>query len=223
MRGGQRVDVADQVERRLDVSARPERVHLASKDVRERGLEHACRLERLRQFSQRAVKLDDLGAQVVEASGDHLARPAVDVLGDLRAGQTDVGRQSDEVLDRPIVKVVPEPQQPPLAGIDERALACRVPFEQHVALEHGGEDGPCLLQEDESSIAAVGARPGDERRIRLLPPLDGHAVDPAALADASVGDAFERRLRDVADTACGLGVADVDEAAELSERPCAPE
>ena len=121
------------------------------------------------------------------------------------------------------MKVVPEPQQPSLTGIDESALARGVSFEQHVALENGGEDRPGLLQEDESPLAAIGARPADESRVRLLPALDGHAVDPAALADASVGNSFERRLCDVADTACGLGVADVDEAAELSERPCAPE
>src|SRR5205085_6228091 len=73
------------------------------------------------------------------------------------------------------------------------------------------------------SPAAIGTRPGDERGIRLLPPLDGDAVDPAALVDASVRNALECRLGDVADTARGLGVADMDEAAELAERPRAPE
>src|SRR5205823_11785801 len=61
------------------------------------------------------------------------------------------------------------------------------------------------------------------RRVRLLPPFDGDAVDPAALADASVRNAFERRLGDVADAARGLGVAHVDETAQLDERPTAPE
>ena len=120
------------------------------------------------------------------------------------------------------MKVIPEPEEPPFAGIDERALARGVPFEQHVALEHGGEDCPRLLQKDQRPVAAIGTRPGDERRVRLLPPLDGHAMDPTAFADASVRNAFERRLGDVADAACRLGIAYVDEAAELSERPSAP-
>ena len=58
-------------------------VILASEDVGEGALEHACWLERLRQLPQRAVELDDLGAEVVEAPGHHLACPAVYVLGNL--------------------------------------------------------------------------------------------------------------------------------------------
>src|SRR5207248_166100 len=102
-------------------------------------------------------------------------------------------------------------------------LACGVSFEQHVALEHGREDGPCLLQEDESLCATIGTRPGDECRVRLLPALDGHAVDPAALPDAAVRNPVERGLRDVADAAGRLGVAYMDKAAKLFERPSAPE
>jgi hypothetical protein len=60
-----------------------------------------------------------------------------------------VGGKSDEILERPIVEVEAEAKEAPLAGLDERALALRIPLEQHVALEHGGEQSRRLLEEGE--------------------------------------------------------------------------
>ena len=49
-----------------------------------------------------------------------------------------VGERED-VLDRAVVEIEPEPHQPFLGECDERALAMRVAFEQELALQHRAE------------------------------------------------------------------------------------
>ena len=223
LRRGHRIQVAAHLERDAHVRSGREAVNLALKDVGQRAVEHAGRLERLGQLPQGTVEFDDLGVEVFEAPGDNRARPPVDVLGDLGVRQPDVTGKCDEILDRPVVKVVAEAQEAPLAGLDEGALALCVALQEHVALQHRREQRRRFLEEGKRARPAIGTGADDECCVRLLPALDGDAVDPAALVDAAVGNSLERGSRDVADAAGRLRLADMDEAAGLAERAARPE
>src|SRR5207249_6262648 len=124
---------------------------------------------------------------------------------------------------RPVVKVVAEAQEAPLAGLDEGALALCVPLQEHVALQHRREQRRRLLEEGKRPSAAIGTGADDERRVRLLPTLDRDAVNPPTLADAAAGLPGEGRPRDVANAPGRLRLADMDDALGFAERAAGPE
>src|SRR5919201_590821 len=99
----------------------------------------------------------------------------------LRSREPQVGRQSGDVLQRSVVEVVSEPRKPFLACLDERALATRAAFEQHVALHQRREGRGRLVGEGERAVSLARKSSKHERCERPLEPGDAHAVHEAAL------------------------------------------
>jgi hypothetical protein len=132
------------------------------------------------------VELDDLRADVLEATKHELARATVYVLVDLVLCETHVGGQSDQILDRAIVKIEAEPEQALLPRLDETAFARRVSLEQHLALQNRADPRCRLPEEGECPPTVFWAGPRDEHSVRLLPSEHAHPVNRSALASAAV-------------------------------------
>ncbi len=167
LRGGERVGVAADLELGVDPGALGEVVDLAVQDLAEWTGDDALRLERVRDLAQLAIELDEPRGQVVEAAVGLLAVVLEDEWIDLLLQQLYVGGEREDVLDRPVVEIEPEPHQPALRRRDERPLATRRVLEQMLALDDGAERG-CGLGEVRLRNALLHrADAPDHRRVRL--------------------------------------------------------
>ncbi len=127
---------------------------------------------------------------------------------DLRRRRAQLLGQRHELLQRPVVEVVAEAQQAPLAGGYQVVLALHSAVEERGALEQGRERRRSLL---EVLLEMLGLRcpsAHDERGVRAIPPLD----DPDVHLGRADGDAVERGLRHLSQAAAPRRLAVRDEA-----------
>ena len=105
--------------------------------------------------------------------------------------------QREDILDRAVVKIEAEPQQPFLTRRDERALPGRVAFEQELALEHGGERRRGLIEVGADVAARIAEHANDDCADRLAKPPHRDGPD-VRLAD-------ERQSAAAGDRCLGVG------------------
>src|SRR5438876_10408320 len=91
---------------------------------------------------------------------------------DLVARAAQIVAQSHEFLEWAIVQVEAEADETAFSAGDQRALACRVPLEEHVAFEERRQGRSQLAQIDEQASRGLRTATRDERGKRLVPPLD---------------------------------------------------
>src|SRR5262249_21408777 len=139
LRARHRLEVAAQLQLDGDSRLATEAVHLALEHPLQRAGGDARRLERVRELTQASIECGEPRFEVVEASGGDSADFPLDVWNDSTPRVANVVRERGEILERAVVQVEAEPQEPLLRRVDEQALARVRSLEQPVALDDGGD------------------------------------------------------------------------------------
>ena len=143
----------------------------------------------MRDLPQAVVERAEPGVDVVEAPAHALPEVVGDHRGDLGRRLPQLVGERDDLLQRPVVQVVAEAQEAPLAGSHEVVLALHSAVEQGCALEERRERVRGLVEVVLEVLGLGAASAGDERRVRPVPTLD----DPDVHLGRAGGDAVECR------------------------------
>src|SRR5262249_21141526 len=133
--------------------------------------------ERVRELTQASIECGEPRFEVVEASGGDSADFPLDVWNDSTPRVANVVRERGEILERAVVQVEAEPQEPLLRRVDEQALARVRSLEQHVALDDGGDGRGGFGEVAVDGGAVVDAPARDDGAPRHAPAVDRHADD----------------------------------------------
>ena len=133
----------------------------------------AAGLQRAGELAEVPVELRDAGEHVVEAPGRALAVGVEYERVDLVAHKCDLRAEGQDVLNRPVVEVEPDPHEALLARAHEHLLPLGRALEQELALEDRRERGACCRQ------VGIGPRDGLEHAGH-----DGCARRPEAAHEA---------------------------------------
>ena len=112
--GRERVRVAADLELGLHTRSLREAVDLAMQDLAERPRDDALRLQRVGDFAELPIELDEAPGEIVEAAMRLLAIVLEDERVDLLLQELDVGCEGEHVLDRPVVQVESQAHEPAL-------------------------------------------------------------------------------------------------------------
>ena len=144
----------------------------------------------MRELAQTFVERAEPGVDVVEAPAHALPEVVGDDRGDLRRRLPQLLGQRHDLLQRPVVEVVAEAQEAPLAGSHEVVLTLHSPVEERSTLEQRRERGRSLVEVLVEMLRLGAASAGDDRGVRAIPPLD----DADVHLGRAGGDSVERGL-----------------------------